>query len=146
VVMITLNSTLSIILSFFVTSKIWLLLADLVIVILCLLLGALVIDNYKINVNEPYYYLVLLWPHNYLTSMLEMSVNYSANYYSYTLPQLNGSLFNPLDDMYINILYPYISMFKFPSWYIWLSLIIPWLWICAGWFWIWFQRNNYRNI
>lgn len=143
IVTVIFDSTLAVLLCFFIKSRMWLLIINLIIIIFALLLGALVVDNYNIPNNDLYYYLCLLWPPNYLTGQSEMALSASNSYYVNGLPSLNGSVFNPLDDYYVNQYYPYISINKFPAWYIWLSLFIPWSCIILGWFAIYWKRNKF---
>jgi hypothetical protein len=89
------DSTLTIMLCLLIKSRMKLLFIDLAIVILILLLGAMLMDNFKISDSEAYFYIVLICPQNYLTAMNEMALSANTHYYTGMLPNLNGSFFYP---------------------------------------------------
>jgi asparagine N-glycosylation enzyme membrane subunit Stt3 len=78
--------------------------------------------------------------------MNEMALSANTHYYTGMLPNLNGSFFYPWEDYYINTWYPYASQMKFPSYYLWMTLFIPWGCNFLGWFWIWLKRNKYWDV
>ncbi|MDR2406543.1 MAG: hypothetical protein LBE13_00295 [Bacteroidales bacterium] len=118
VVTIIFDSVLCIVLCALIKSRVILLFVNLAIIMVCLLLGSLLIDFDHITSNEPFYYLVLICPQGYLTQMNEMAFSSTTYYYINGLPSLNGSIFNPFDDYYVNYLYPYVIELKYHAWHI----------------------------
>jgi hypothetical protein len=113
IVTIIFDSILCVVLCSLIKSRVILLFTNLVILIVCLLLGSLILDHDSISNKEPFYYMVLICPQSYLTQINEMAFASTTYYYINQLPLLNGSVFNPFDNYYASVLQPYSATLRF---------------------------------